>query len=68
MNENGDSCDLCRITRKGTECNAKKPDAEVPESFWYECSRPVGHAGDHAACGGAEAHPIVSWTKEVAKS
>jgi len=54
-----DTCDLCREFADGPidgMCLAVAPINE------YECTRPAGHDGKHAACGRKkDGHPIVQW-------
>lgn len=30
----------------------------------WVCCRPKGHAGNHAACGGKNQHPIIMWRRD----
>lgn len=56
-----DTCDLCREYANGPTgdlCLAVFPTG----AGHFECTRPAGHDGKHAACGsGHDGHPIVQW-------
>lgn len=39
-------------------CGAMQVDSSVPMDFWFICTEPPGHAGDHEAFG---ADPLVRW-------
>lgn len=53
------TCDLCT----GAEDETARCGDKHPEKFKF-CTRPVGHDGDHAACGTQDhEHPVERWSQ-----